>query len=39
RLGLTLNEGIERVKAEVDQIPEVMNVIKFIKSSQRGLTR
>ncbi|MCK4486418.1 MAG: acyl-ACP--UDP-N-acetylglucosamine O-acyltransferase, partial [Desulfobacterales bacterium] len=25
RLGLTLNEGIERVTAEVDQIPEVVN--------------
>jgi UDP-N-acetylglucosamine acyltransferase len=39
RLGLTLNEGIERVTAEVDQIPEVVNFIKFIKSSERGITR
>ena len=39
RLGLTLNEGIERVNAEVDQIPEVVNFIQFIKSSERGITR
>lgn len=39
RLGLTLNEGIERVTAEVEQIPEVVRVVDFIKSSQRGVTR
>ncbi len=39
RIGLTLNEAVERVKAEVDQIPEVVNFIKFVKSSQRGITR
>ena len=39
RIGLTLNEAIERVKAEVDQVPEVVNLIRFIKSSQRGITR
>ncbi|MGB6011955.1 MAG: acyl-ACP--UDP-N-acetylglucosamine O-acyltransferase [Desulfobacterales bacterium] len=39
RIGLTLNEAMERVKAEVDQVPEVVNLIKFIKSSQRGITR
>ncbi len=39
RIGLTLNEAIERVTAEVEQIPEVNEMIDFIKSSQRGLTR
>jgi UDP-N-acetylglucosamine acyltransferase len=39
RLGLTLNEGIERVMAEVEQIPEVVNFIEFLKSSERGVTR
>lgn len=39
RIGLTLNESIERLRAEVEQIPEVINFIDFIKSSQRGLTR
>jgi len=39
RTGLTLNEAIERVKAEVEQTPEVVNLIDFIKSSQRGITR
>lgn len=39
RIGLTLNEAIERVKAEIDQVPEVVNFIKFLQSSQRGVTR
>ncbi len=39
RLGLTLNEAIERVTAEVDQVPEVVNFIGFVKSSERGITR
>ena len=39
RIGLTLNEALERVRAEVDQIPEVVNFIDFIQSSQRGITR
>jgi len=39
RIGLTMNEAIERVRAEVDQLPEVINFINFITSSQRGVTR
>jgi len=39
RIGLTLNEAIERVRAEVDQIPEVVHFIEFITSSQRGISR
>lgn len=39
RIGLTLNEAIERVAAEVEPIPEVKAFIDFIKSSERGLTR
>jgi UDP-N-acetylglucosamine acyltransferase len=39
RIGLTMNEAVERVKAEVELIPEVVNFINFIKSSQRGVTR
>lgn len=39
RIGLTLNEAIERVAAEVEQIPEVVQLIDFIKASQRGITR
>ena len=39
RIGLTLNEAIERVVAEVEQVPEVVQFIDFIKSSQRGITR
>jgi UDP-N-acetylglucosamine acyltransferase len=39
RFGLTLNEAIERVRAEVDQVPEVIELMRFIKSSQRGITR
>ncbi len=39
RTGLRLNEAIERVKAEVEQVPEVINLIEFIQNSQRGVTR
>ena len=39
RIGITLNEAIERAQAEVDLLPEVINFINFIKSSQRGITR
>lgn len=39
RIGLTLNEAIERVMAEVEPIPEVQAFIEFIKSSERGITR
>lgn len=39
RIGLTVNEAIERVKAEVEQVPEVVRFIEFIQSSKRGVTR
>jgi UDP-N-acetylglucosamine acyltransferase len=39
RIGLTLNEAIERVAAEIEPIPEVKTFIEFIKSSERGITR
>jgi len=39
RIGLTLHEAVERVKAEVEQTPEVVNFIHFIQSSERGITR
>ncbi|MFZ3048325.1 MAG: acyl-ACP--UDP-N-acetylglucosamine O-acyltransferase [Desulfatirhabdiaceae bacterium] len=39
RIGLTLNEAILRVQAEVDMIPEVIRFIDFLQSSERGVTR
>lgn len=39
RYGLTLNEAIARVNAEVEMVPEVENFIRFIRSSSRGVTR
>ncbi len=39
RIGLTLNEAIERASAEVEPIAEVKTFIGFIKSSERGITR
>ena len=39
RIGLTLNEAIERVAAEVDPVDEVNHFIDFIKSTERGITR
>jgi UDP-N-acetylglucosamine acyltransferase len=39
RIGLTLNQAVERVKAEVDQLPEVVTFIDFVQASKRGITR
>lgn len=39
RYGLTLNEAIARVNAEVEMVPEVDNFIRFIRASSRGVTR
>jgi len=39
RIGLTVKEAVERVRAEVEQVPEVVKFIKFVESSQRGITR
>jgi UDP-N-acetylglucosamine acyltransferase len=39
RIGITINEAIERARAEVDPLPEVVHFIEFVKSSQRGITR
>ena len=39
RIGLTLTQAVERVRAEVDQLPEVVKFIDFIKASERGITR
>ncbi len=39
RFGLTLNEAVRRVEAEVEPVPEVKNLIAFIKSTERGITR
>ena len=39
RIGITLHEAIERVKAELPQIPEVVCFINFLQNSSRGITR
>ncbi len=39
RIGLTVNEAVERVLAEVENIAEVVNLVNFIKTTQRGITR
>ncbi|MCG8618785.1 MAG: acyl-[acyl-carrier-protein]--UDP-N-acetylglucosamine O-acyltransferase, partial [Desulfobacterales bacterium] len=39
RIGLTVAQAQERAKAEVEQVPEVMAFMKFIKESNRGVTR
>ncbi len=39
RIGLTLNEAIERVTAEVEPLTEVKTLIGFLKTSERGITR
>ncbi len=39
RIGLTVNEAVERVLAEVENTPEVLKLVSFIKDTQRGITR
>lgn len=39
RIGLTVNQALDRVRAEVEQVPEVVKIIEFVKASQRGITR
>lgn len=39
RIGLTINQAVERVRAEVEQVPEVVKFIEFIQTSERGITR
>lgn len=39
RIGLTVNQAVERVLAEVENTPEVLNLVNFIKTTQRGITR
>jgi len=39
RIGLTVTEAVERARAEVEQVPEVVKFVEFIKSSERGVTR
>jgi len=39
RIGLTVKQASERVKAEVEQTPEVVNFMRFIVESNRGVTR
>jgi UDP-N-acetylglucosamine acyltransferase len=39
RFGLTLNEALERVSAQIPSSSEIEALLAFIKSSQRGITR
>lgn len=39
RIGLTVKQASDRVRAEVEQIPEVKNFMEFILESDRGVTR
>ncbi len=39
RIGLTVKQASERVKAEVEQVPEVKNFMEFIVKSNRGVAR
>jgi UDP-N-acetylglucosamine acyltransferase len=37
RSELNIAQAVERVTAEVDQIPEVLQLVQFVESSQRGV--
>ena len=39
RYGLTIPEATERIKAEVELLPEVLHLINFMQTSERGVSR
>lgn len=39
RAGHPLAQAVEKVKSEVEPVPEVMTFLEFIQSSERGITR
>ncbi|MEM5788160.1 MAG: acyl-[acyl-carrier-protein]--UDP-N-acetylglucosamine O-acyltransferase, partial [Syntrophobacteraceae bacterium] len=39
RSGLTVSEATERVRQEVDSLPEVERLLEFIFTSKRGMAR
>ena len=39
RCGLNVSQALERIEAELDLIPEVQQIIDFIRSSERGIIR
>jgi UDP-N-acetylglucosamine acyltransferase len=39
RLGLTVEDAIEKIRQEVESFPEVERLIEFVSSSKRGITR
>jgi len=39
RIGLTVTQAVERIRAEVEQCPEIVSFTEFIKNSNRGVTR
>lgn len=39
RSGLNVSQALERMEGELEQIPEVAELIEFIKSSERGIAK
>ena len=39
RAGLNTSQAIERIRAEVEPVPEVGEMIEFIQSSGRGVVK
>jgi UDP-N-acetylglucosamine acyltransferase len=39
REGLTVSNAVERIVAELPQLPEVQHLVDFIRSSERGIAR
>ena len=37
RSGLPFSEGIERVRSELPDLPEVRKLLEFIENSERGI--
>lgn len=39
RLGLTVPQAVERIKAEIAPLPEVQHLLDFMQTSKRGISR
>ncbi len=39
REGLTTTKAVEKIVAELEQVPEIVHLVQFIRSSERGIAR
>jgi UDP-N-acetylglucosamine acyltransferase len=39
REGLTISNALTRIEAEVPQLPEILHLIQFVRTSTRGISK